>query len=175
MSEMTPMSTLTERIGALAQLKELKNEIAENLKSCNAQIEQAEKEIIASMLDLADAAGLDDPSGFTVDVAGRRYGIKVKPFYSIRKDQRDEAFAALRAGADCLKLFPAGALGPGYVKDLKAVIKAPIMAVGGVDTANAADFLKVCAGIGVGSALYKPGKPLSAIAEDARRFTASAR
>ena len=39
MSEMTPMSTLTERIGALAQLKELKNEIAENLKSCNAQIE----------------------------------------------------------------------------------------------------------------------------------------
>ena len=96
MSEMTPMSTLTERIGALAQLKKLKNEIAENLKSCNAQIEQAEKEIIASMLDLADAAGLDDPSGFTVDVAGRRYGIKVKPFYSIRKDQRDEAFAALR-------------------------------------------------------------------------------
>lgn len=96
MSEMTPMSTLTERIDALAQLKELKNEIAENLKSCNAQIEQAEKEIIASMLDLADAAGLDDPSGFTVDVAGRRYGIKVKPFYSIRKDQRDEAFAALR-------------------------------------------------------------------------------
>lgn len=96
MPEMTPMSTLTERIGALAQLKELKNEIAENLKSCNAQIEQAEKEIIASMLDLADAAGLDDPSGFTVDVAGRRYGIKVKPFYSIRKDQRDEAFAALR-------------------------------------------------------------------------------
>lgn len=97
MSELTPMNTLTERIGALAQLKELKNEIAENLKSCNAQIEQAEKEIIASMLDLADAAGLDDPSGFTVDVAGRRYGIKVKPFYSIRKDQRDEAFAALRA------------------------------------------------------------------------------
>lgn len=96
MSELTPMNTLTERIGALAQLKELKNEIAENLKACNAQIEQAEKEIIASMLDLADAAGLDDPSGFTVDVAGRRYGIKVKPFYSIRKDQRDEAFAALR-------------------------------------------------------------------------------
>lgn len=96
MSEMTPMSTLTERIGALAQLKELKNEIAEDLKSCNARIEQTEKEIIASMLDLADAAGLDDPSGFTVDVAGRRYGIKVKPFYSIRKDQRDEAFAALR-------------------------------------------------------------------------------
>ena len=85
-----------------------------------------------------------------------------------------EGFVAQAAGADYLKLFPA-ILGPTYVKDLKAVIKLPIMAVGGVDTANAADFLKVCAGIGVGSALYKPGKPLSAIAEDARRFTASAR
>lgn len=83
-----------------------------------------------------------------------------------------EAFTALRAGADYLKLFPAGALGPGYVKDLKAVVKAPILAVGGVDTANAAGFLKVCAGIGVGSALYKPGKPLSTIAADARSFIA---
>ena len=61
-----------------------------------------------------------------------------------------EAFTALRAGADYLKLFPAGKLGPGYVKDLKAVIKAPILAVGGVDTDNIAAFLDVCAGVGIG-------------------------
>ena len=67
-----------------------------------------------------------------------------------------EAFTALRAGADYLKLSPAGKLGPGYVKDLKAVIKAPILAVGGVDTDNIAAFLDVCAGVGIGSALYKP-------------------
>lgn len=77
-----------------------------------------------------------------------------------------EGFAALRAGADYLKLFPA-ALGPGYVKDLKAVIKAPIFAVGGVKAANLAEFLAVCAGAGIGSALYKAGKPLEAVAADA--------
>lgn len=95
MSE-TPMTTLNARIGLLAELKERKTALAEETKANNAQIEQAEKDIIASMLDLAEDAGLDDPSGFTVDVAGRRYGIKVRQFYSIRKEQRDEAFAALR-------------------------------------------------------------------------------
>ncbi len=71
-----------------------------------------------------------------------------------------EGFTALRAGADYLKLFPAGAMGPGYVRDLKAVIKAPIMAVGGVDPDNLGGFLKVCAGAGIGSSLYKPGKTI---------------
>ncbi|MPN10664.1 2-dehydro-3-deoxy-6-phosphogalactonate aldolase [bioreactor metagenome] len=85
-----------------------------------------------------------------------------------------EAFTALRAGADYLKLFPAGALGPGYIKDLKAVVKAPILAVGGVDAGNLPEFLKVCAGAGIGSALYKPGKAPEAIAADARRFVESA-
>ncbi len=81
-----------------------------------------------------------------------------------------EGFAALRAGADYLKLFPAGALGPGYVKDLKAVIKAPIMAVGGVKPENLHDFLKVCAGAGIGSNLYKPGRSLEEIGETARQL-----
>ena len=56
-----------------------------------------------------------------------------------------------------MKLFP-GILGPGYVKDLKAVIKAPIMAVGGVNAQNLGAFMKVCCGAGIGSALYKAGK-----------------
>ncbi len=81
-----------------------------------------------------------------------------------------EAFTALQAGADYLKLFPA-VLGPGYVKDLKAVIKAPIFAVGGVNADNLADFLKVCAGAGIGSALYKPGKSVADVAADAQKLT----
>jgi len=76
-----------------------------------------------------------------------------------------EGFTALKAGADYLKLFPA-ILGPGYVKDLKAVIKAPIMAVGGVNAQNLGDFMKVCCGAGIGSALYKAGKPLEDLARD---------
>ena len=86
-----------------------------------------------------------------------------------------EAFTALRAGADYLKLFPAGTLGPGYVKDLKAVIKAPILAVGGVDTDNIAAFLDVCAGVGIGSALYKPGKTPAEIEQAAAVYAAAVR
>lgn len=83
-----------------------------------------------------------------------------------------EAFAALRAGADYLKLFPAGVFGTGYIKDLKAVIPAPILAVGGVSPENLGEFLKVCPGAGIGSALYKPGKSPDAIRETARKLAA---
>ena len=76
-----------------------------------------------------------------------------------------EGFAALKAGADYLKLFPA-ILGPSYVKDLKAVIKAPIMAVGGVNAQNLESFMQVCCGAGIGSALYKAGKSLEDLARD---------
>ena len=85
-----------------------------------------------------------------------------------------EGFTAVKAGADYLKLFPAK-LGPGYVKDLKAVIKTPILAVGGVDAGNIPEFMKVCAGVGVGSALYKPGKALDAIAADAAEVVRAVR
>ena len=80
-----------------------------------------------------------------------------------------EGFTALKAGADYLKLFPA-ILGPGYVKDLKAVIKAPIMAVGGVNAQNLGAFLKVCCGAGIGSALYKAGKSLEDLDRDTREL-----
>lgn len=90
------VKNLSEHIETLRQLKERKKELADIVKENNAAIEEQEKLVISSMLDLAEAAGLDDPASFTVDVGGRRYGVKVKPYYSIRKDQRDEAFAALR-------------------------------------------------------------------------------
>ena len=37
---------------------------------------------------------------------------------------------------------------------------------------NIPEFMKVCAGVGIGSALYKPGKPLDAIAKDAAAMVA---
>lgn len=85
-----------------------------------------------------------------------------------------EAFTAIQSGADYLKLFPA-VLGPGYVKDLKAVVKKPIMAVGGVNAANLPDFMKVCAGAGIGSALYKAGKSLEDLDRDAAAMAAAVR
>ena len=86
-----------------------------------------------------------------------------------------EAFAALRAGADYLKLFPAGVNGVGYIKDIKAVIKAPILAVGGVNAGNIPEFLTLCAGVGIGSALYKPGKSLEDIKKTAIEMVAASR
>lgn len=90
------VKTLSSLIEELANLKDRKKELADIVKANNAAIEEQEKLVISAMLDLADAAGLEDPSGFSVDVSGRRYGITIKPYYSIRKDKRDEAFAALR-------------------------------------------------------------------------------
>lgn len=78
-----------------------------------------------------------------------------------------EGFKAIKAGADLLKLFPA-CLGPSYIKDLQAVIKVPILAVGGVNMENLASFLGVARGAGIGGAIYKPGKDIPAIAADAK-------
>ena len=37
------------------------------------------------------------------------------------------------------------------------------VAVGGVDAGNMAEYLKLCVGVGIGSALYRPGKSLEEI------------
>jgi 2-dehydro-3-deoxyphosphogalactonate aldolase len=84
-----------------------------------------------------------------------------------------EAFAALAAGADLLKCFPVGRLGPGYIKDLKAVLPAPVIAVGGANADNAAEFLQAGAvAVGVGSALYKPEWSPDVIQEKTRALMA---
>lgn len=69
-----------------------------------------------------------------------------------------EVMAAHRAGADFVKLFPAGNFGPGYVKAVKAPIShMDILAVGGVDDTNVAAFLASgAAGAGIGSNLVNP-------------------
>ncbi|RZA35037.1 MAG: 2-dehydro-3-deoxy-6-phosphogalactonate aldolase [Lysobacteraceae bacterium] len=72
-----------------------------------------------------------------------------------------EAFAAIKAGAQALKLFPAAHFGPGYVRALKAVLPAamPLFAVGGITPANLPDFLAAgCHGAGLGSDLYAVGQ-----------------
>ncbi|MBT3378173.1 MAG: 2-dehydro-3-deoxy-6-phosphogalactonate aldolase [Lentisphaerae bacterium] len=84
-----------------------------------------------------------------------------------------EGFAAAAAGADLLKCFPARALGPGYIKDLKAVLPNPIVAVGGVNTENVGDYLKVAVGVGVGSALYKADKTMDDIQKDTAQYLAA--
>ncbi len=81
-----------------------------------------------------------------------------------------EAVAAMEAGADLLKVFPAGSFGPGYFRDLRAVIPMPLIAVGGVSLENAKEFRRVAAGLGIGSALYRPGKCIGQVKRDAELF-----
>lgn len=87
-----------------------------------------------------------------------------------------EISAALKSGADYIKLFPADQAGEGYVKAVKAPIAdAKLLAVGGVTAENAGDFLKkgFC-GVGVGSNLYNnklvEAGDFSAITELAKKF-----
>ena len=84
-----------------------------------------------------------------------------------------EAFAALSAGADALKMFPAEALPPAVVKAWRAVLRPPIrlLPVGGITPASMATYLEAGAsGFGLGSALFKPDLSLSTLAENARAF-----
>lgn len=84
-----------------------------------------------------------------------------------------DAFAAIDAGAKALKLFPAGGLGPSYVRDLKAVLPANIalFAVGGVNPDNITSWLTAGAqGAGIGSAIYKPGDSPDDVAKKAKKF-----
>lgn len=69
-----------------------------------------------------------------------------------------EVAFAHRCGADIVKMFPAGILGPDYIKAIKAPLKhIPITAVGGVTVENCAEFIKAGAiGVAVGGNLVSP-------------------
>lgn len=66
-----------------------------------------------------------------------------------------EIAAAHAAGADFVKLFPAGNLGSEYVRAIRAPLShIPLLAVGGVDLDNIAAFLKAgVVGFGIGGKL----------------------
>lgn len=87
-----------------------------------------------------------------------------------------EAFGALAAGAHGLKLFPAELASPAALKALLAVLPqgTKMLPVGGVAPTNMASWRAAGAhGFGIGSALYKPGKPASAVGQSATEFIAA--
>ena len=90
-----------------------------------------------------------------------------------------EIVTAHEAGADIVKVFPVRSLGPQYVKDVLAPLKhISLMAVGGVNPDNAADYLKAgCIGVGASGSLVNKewiaAGEWSKIAAEARRFIAN--
>lgn len=84
-----------------------------------------------------------------------------------------EAFAALKAGAQVLKLFPSEIAGPAGLKALRAVLPVDqrLYAVGGVTPDNLGAWHAAGAsGFGIGGALFKPGMTASDVGERARAF-----
>ncbi len=87
-----------------------------------------------------------------------------------------ECFAALKAGATGLKLFPGSLLGPEGLKAIRAVLPkgCPVYAVGGAGPANFAAWIKAGAdGFGIGTALYTPGLTAAEVGQRARDIIAA--
>ena len=84
-----------------------------------------------------------------------------------------EAFAALAAGADGLKMFPAEALPPAALRAWRAVLPKPtlVLAVGGMRPDNLLPYWEAGAdGFGTGSNLYKPGAPAAGVRDAALAY-----
>lgn len=89
-----------------------------------------------------------------------------------------EAFAALKAGAHALKLFPAEAASPAVVKAQRAVLPrdVPLLIVGGVTPDNMGAYLAAGAnGFGLGSGVYKPGQTPDQVGAQARAYVRAAK
>ena len=86
-----------------------------------------------------------------------------------------EAFAAIDAGAQLLKLFPAVVYGPGLVRALRAVLPPfPLFVVGGITPATLTDYLAAgSSGAGIGGELYRPGQTAEQTRQHARAFRAA--
>lgn len=87
-----------------------------------------------------------------------------------------EAFAALKAGADAIKIFPAEAIPPAVVKAWRAVLpkETIVLPVGGIKPENMKPYIDAGAnGFGLGSALFTPSMTVEEIGRNARAFSSA--
>lgn len=87
-----------------------------------------------------------------------------------------ECFAAIKAGADGLKIFPASIIGAEGIKAMRAVLPKdmPVYAVGGVGPDDFATYAKAgCDGFGLGSGIYKPGMTADDVSKAAKAYVAA--
>ncbi|KWV58487.1 2-dehydro-3-deoxy-6-phosphogalactonate aldolase [Rhizobium altiplani] len=84
-----------------------------------------------------------------------------------------EGFAALQAGADGLKVFPAEAISPAVLKAWRAVFSndIPLLPTGGILPESFPAWVAAGAsGFGIGGNLYRPGRSLVEIRASAKAF-----
>ena len=133
------------------------------------------------MLRTADVARVADCGGRLVvspnmdaGVIGETKRLGMQSFPGVMTPT--ECFAALAAGADGLKFFPASLIGPGGVTAIRAVLPpdAPVFAVGGAGPSNFGDWWQAgVAGFGIGTALYSPGLSVSEVSGRALKIVAA--
>lgn len=107
-----------------------------------------------------------------VIAASRRTGLVSLPGFMTPT----EAFAALAAGADGLKLFPGEMMTPEIVRAMAAVLprNTRLILVGGVTAETPHRYAGTpLSGYGAGSSLYRPGDTAADVADKARRFVAA--
>jgi len=107
--------------------------------------------------------------------AAKRRGVPVLP----GAFTPTEVLAAWEAGVDAVKVFPAGQLGPSYIKDLHGPFPGlPLLPTGGIGIDDAAAYLEAGAvAVGVGGNLTRraDGEPASALTERARQLVENVR
>jgi 2-dehydro-3-deoxyphosphogalactonate aldolase len=113
--------------------------------------------------DVANAGGriIVSPS-FDAEVVAETKALKLASWPGVLTPS--ECFAALKAGADGLKIFPCSVVGPAGLKAMRAVLptQTAIYAVGGAGPANFGEWFRAgVTGFGVGTALYQPGNSLA--------------
>jgi 2-dehydro-3-deoxyphosphogalactonate aldolase len=136
-----------------------------------------------TVLETADVARVKDAGGelivapnFAADVVRAAKAADLVALPGVMTPS--EGFAALKAGADGLKLFPAEIIPPAVFKAWRAVFPPDclLLAVGGVGVDNLKTYAQAGAsGYGIGSALYKPGRTPAEIAPLARALVAVAK
>lgn len=135
------------------------------------------REMLSALKARLDRFGLalhEDKTRLAVIAASTRAGLVSLPGIATPS----EAFAALKAGATALKLFPAEAASPAVLKAMRAVLPSgvPILPVGGISPETMAPWLKAgAAGFGLGSALYSAGRSVDEVGESARAFVTAFR
>lgn len=125
--------------------------------------------------DVADAGGriIVSPS-FDAEVVTETKALKLASWPGVLTPS--ECFAALKAGADGLKIFPCSVVGPEGIKAMRAVLPSEtlVYAVGGAGPANFASWITAGVnGFGIGTALYQPGRSVAQLRQAARDIVAA--
>ena len=132
---------------------------------------------ISDVERVADAGGtviVSPNTDIEVIRASKAQGLLSLPgFFTV-----SEAFDALEAGADALKLFPAEMASPAGVKAMRAVLPkgTRLLAVGGISPQTIPPYLAAGVdGFGVGSDLYAVGRSAEEVGKRAEALTAAVR